>query len=167
MSYIITGKRHTYSKKVQAISQFIIENFNKKGINLGMDNFNKKFCKWNEETKTVSSTSYPSVSDIKTACRLASETLRDSQSSVIVGYFDDPNTHEGPTVRTIPVSEFEKHYPAIKECKKAEKAEVSGDGEKPEISEVNPNEFLKDYINKHAENIDFEALKILIDAFAK
>lgn len=145
VEYTVIGKGLKVNKRIESLIEFISKEFNEKGKRLGLNNFVKQFGKFNNEKMTLQSTSVVSVKDIQTASRLvASENVKNGLESIPVVI----SLNGVVTVETKDAKEFETFYPSIKEVEK---------------KTVDPTDFIIKYLNKHSEEVDFEAISTAIE----
>ena len=108
MNYVIIGKSTKETDLIKSVEEFLLKEFEKPNFEIGMKKLFSKFAKWNEETKTVSSTSFPSVKDVQIACYLIAKEKKDGEKMPIFSGNDD-----GATVITLETKTkelFEKAY---------------------------------------------------------
>lgn len=144
IDFLVVGKSTKVTKVIDALIPFVKENFNTKGKRLGLDNFVKQFGKYNEEKKTVIDTSIPTVKDIRIACRNVAESIKGNGEVIPVVFIRNGIT----TIECKNASDFESYYPPIKEVSKRE---------------INYTDWIINAMNKHASEIDFNAVKVALD----
>lgn len=145
VEYTVIGKGVKANKRIESLVEYIANEFNVKGKRLGLNNFVKQFGKFNNEKNTLQSSSVVSVKDIQIASRLVASLNVESGLEIIPVVI---SLNGVVTIKTKNAKDFEIYYPSIKEVEK---------------KEVDPTEFIIKYLNKHSEEVDFEAISTAIE----
>ena len=144
INYKVVSKSNKKTKRIDGLAEFIGKNFNVKGKRLGIPNFTKEFGKYNDEKQILQSSSVPTLTEIQIACRKVASEIIGNKSNNVIPCVTCKNGVS--IIETHDASEFDLYYPTIKPTTR---------------KEISPTEYVINYINKHADAIDF---KLLADA---
>lgn len=145
MLYKVVGKSEKSSKRIDALKDFIGKNFNTSGKRLGLNSFVKEFGKFNDKKATLQAVSVPSLKEIQVATRLVAKEIKEKGGALIPVVFCENNV---TTIQVRNVCEFAMYYSEIKASEK---------------KLVDATTFIINYMNKHVEELDFNAIQTALD----